>query len=229
MTCPAGANAVSRGGEQQRLRLFGRRSTCRSPSPISRSGVDAGDNAPSRRGRSSRHVVTVAPQSGAYNSEVTLSCASGEPAAADHVRLRSAGGDARGRRRAIHADDHDGGDRGAVTAARRRRVSAGAIDRRSAVRHRASSRRRLTFGTQTDQHDGAGAARVAHQHRRRRAERCRASPPTGDFAAVQQLRNLSRPGASCGCRSALRRRRPARAPARCRLSTMRRAARTPCR
>jgi Subtilase family/Abnormal spindle-like microcephaly-assoc'd, ASPM-SPD-2-Hydin len=75
MTCPAGANAVSVAASNNGITYS---ATIDFQINVTDFGMSlAPDNASVSAGQSSRHVVTVVPQGGAYNSEVTLSCSSG--------------------------------------------------------------------------------------------------------------------------------------------------------
>jgi subtilase family protein/ASPM-SPD-2-Hydin domain-containing protein len=75
MTCPAGANAVSVAASNNGITYS---ATIDFQINVTDFGMSlAPDNAAVSAGQSSRHVVTVVPQGGAYNSEVTLSCSSG--------------------------------------------------------------------------------------------------------------------------------------------------------
>jgi hypothetical protein len=75
MTCPAGANAVSVAASNNGITYS---ATIDFQINVTDFAVSLSpDNADVSAGQSSRHVVTVVPQGGAYNSEVTLSCASG--------------------------------------------------------------------------------------------------------------------------------------------------------
>jgi hypothetical protein len=75
MTCPAGANAVSVAASNNGLAYSG---TIDFQIAVTDFAIGVSpDTASVSAGQSSRHVVTVAPQSGAYNSQVTLSCTSG--------------------------------------------------------------------------------------------------------------------------------------------------------
>ena len=75
MTCPAGANTVSVAASNNGVTYSG---TIDFQIAVTDFGVSLSpDNATVSAGQSSRHVVTVLPQGGAYNSEVTLSCSSG--------------------------------------------------------------------------------------------------------------------------------------------------------
>jgi hypothetical protein len=75
MTCAAGSNAVSVAASNNGFGYSG-------PVDLQIAVTDFAlsvtpDNAAVAAGQSSRHVVTIAPQLGAYNSAVTLSCSSG--------------------------------------------------------------------------------------------------------------------------------------------------------
>jgi hypothetical protein len=75
MTCAAGANAVSVAASNNGFGYSG-------PVDLQIAVTDFAlsvtpDNAAVAAGQSSRHIVTIAPQLGAYNSAVTLSCSSG--------------------------------------------------------------------------------------------------------------------------------------------------------
>jgi hypothetical protein len=75
MTCPAGANAVSVAASNNGITYSG---TIDVQIAIADFAIGVSpDNASVSAGQSSRHIVTVAPQGGAYNSAVTLSCSSG--------------------------------------------------------------------------------------------------------------------------------------------------------
>jgi hypothetical protein len=75
MTCPAGANAVSVAASNNGVTYS---ATIDLQIAVTDFGLSASpDGATVSAGQSSRHVVTVMPQGGAYNSEVTLSCSSG--------------------------------------------------------------------------------------------------------------------------------------------------------
>ena len=76
MTCPAGANAVSVAASNNNgVTYSGYVDLQITVSDFAMSASP--DAATVTAGQSSRHVVTIAPQSGAYNSPVTLSCSSG--------------------------------------------------------------------------------------------------------------------------------------------------------
>jgi hypothetical protein len=75
MTCAAGSNAVSVAASNNGFGYSG-------PVDLQIAVTDFAlsvtpDNAAVAAGQSSRHIVTIAPQLGAYNSAVTLSCSSG--------------------------------------------------------------------------------------------------------------------------------------------------------
>jgi hypothetical protein len=75
MTCPAGANVVSAAASNNGVTYS---ATIDFQIAVSDFALTASpDNATVPAGQSSRHVVTVLPQGGAYNSDVTLSCSSG--------------------------------------------------------------------------------------------------------------------------------------------------------
>jgi len=75
MTCPAGANVVSVAASNNGITYSG---TIDFQIAVTDFAVGVSpDNASVSAGQSSRHVVTVAPQGGAYNSVVTLTCSSG--------------------------------------------------------------------------------------------------------------------------------------------------------
>ena len=75
MTCPAGSNAVSASASNNGITYSG---AIDFQIAVTDFALNASpDNAAVTAGQSSRHVVTVAPQGGAYNSVVTLSCSSG--------------------------------------------------------------------------------------------------------------------------------------------------------
>ena len=75
MTCPAGANAVSVAASNNGVTYS---ATIDFQIAVTDFALSTSpDNAAVSAGQSSRHVVTIAPQGGAYNSEVTLSCSSG--------------------------------------------------------------------------------------------------------------------------------------------------------
>jgi hypothetical protein len=75
MTCPVGANAVSVAASNNGVTYSGAVDLQIAVTDFAL-GVSP-DTATVTSGQSSRHVVTIPPQGGAYNSEVTLSCASG--------------------------------------------------------------------------------------------------------------------------------------------------------
>ncbi len=90
MTCAAGANAVSVAASNNGVGYS-------APVDLQIAVTDFAlsvtpDNAAVAAGQSSRHVVTIAPQLGAYNSAVTLELFERQPAAADDLRIRSADG-----------------------------------------------------------------------------------------------------------------------------------------
>ena len=75
MTCPAGANAVSVGASNNGV---GYSAAVDLKIAVTDFALDVSpDSAAVTAGQSSRHVVTIAPQGGAYNTAVTLSCSSG--------------------------------------------------------------------------------------------------------------------------------------------------------
>ena len=75
MTCAAGTNAVSVAASNNGVSYSGFVDMQISVTDFALSVTP--DNASVTAGQSSRHIVTIAPQVGAYNSEVTLSCSSG--------------------------------------------------------------------------------------------------------------------------------------------------------
>jgi hypothetical protein len=75
MTCPAGANVVSVAASNNGITYSGSIDFQIAVTDFA-IGVSP-DNASVSAGQSSRHVVTVTPQAGAYNSAVTLSCSAG--------------------------------------------------------------------------------------------------------------------------------------------------------
>jgi hypothetical protein len=75
MTCPGGANAVSVAASNNGVTYSAAVDLQIAVTDFAL-GVSP-DTASVTSGQSSRHVVTIAPQGGAYNTEVTLSCSSG--------------------------------------------------------------------------------------------------------------------------------------------------------
>jgi hypothetical protein len=75
MTCPAGANAVSVAASNNGVTYSGTIDFTINVTDFALTA--APDNATVSAGQSSRHVLTVTPQGGSFNSQVTLSCSSG--------------------------------------------------------------------------------------------------------------------------------------------------------
>ena len=75
MTCPAGANVIAVAASNNGVTYSGFVNVTINITDFSLGASP--DNATVKSGQSSRHVVTVKPVSGAYNSAVTLSCSSG--------------------------------------------------------------------------------------------------------------------------------------------------------
>ena len=191
MTCPAGANAVSVAASNNGVTYS---ATIDFQIAVTDFALSVSpDNATVSAGQSSRHVVTVLPQGGAYNSDVTLSCSSGNlpPQTTCAFDPPTVTPRAAGAQSTLTIST-------ASTAAARppRRRASGRCDHDARVGHRPLSvdgDLRLA----DDQHHGAGAAGVAHQHRRRPAEHHQ-HHASGDFATVSNCGTVVAAGASCG-------------------------------
>jgi hypothetical protein len=180
------------------------------------------DNAALTAGQSSRHLVAITPQNGPYNSEVTLSCTSGNlpPQTTCVFDPPAVTPGAAGATSTLTISTASN-----ATATATGRVRANAITTLAAGIAVFPST--LVFGTD-DKHDRSAAARVADQHRHRHTEPDERLD-TGDFATVHSCGATVAAGASCAVSVSFTPTAPARAPARCPLSTMHRAVRTWCR
>jgi hypothetical protein len=192
MTCPAGANAVSVAASNNGVTYSG---SIDFQIAVTDFGLTAApDNATVSAGQSSRHVVTVTPAGGSYNSQVTLGCSAGNlpPQTTCVFDPPVVTPGAAGAQSTLTIST---ASTAATQTAAKARSRAGAITIQSSGIALFPST--LTFGSQTV-NTTAPAMLVSLTNTGADVLNITSITPSGDFADVSNCGTVVAPGASCG-------------------------------